>query len=209
MFVNLKGKICTVVGGGTVSLRKIIGLLECHASVRVIAPKFVQQILQLEHESKISVFERAYRQHDIAGSFLVVAATDDAATNTQIYQECTESNILCNIVDIPDLCNFYYASVYTCGDLKIAVSTNGVSPTLARKIKTELAARYPEEFIPYLQYLGKIRESIKKNISEASVRKKILQRIVADSGILEQCKDEHFCRQIANLDYHKEIEKWF
>jgi precorrin-2 dehydrogenase/sirohydrochlorin ferrochelatase len=208
IFANLKGKICTVVGGGTVALRKILGLLECQASVRVIASKAVQQIIQLNHKSKIDLVEKAYQKHDITGSFLVVAATDDADVNKQIYQECTALNILCNVVDNPDLCNFYYASTYTCGDLKIAISTNGVSPALARKIKAELSEIYPDEFIPYLRYLQKIRETVKEKISEESTRKAILKKIVRNSTVLEQCKDERFCRELDTLDYNKEVDKW-
>ena len=109
MFVNLKEKTCTVVGGGKVALRKILSLLECHASVRVIAPTAVQQIIQLHHEKKIDLHERAYQKHDIKGSFLVIAATDDAEVNRQIYQECTVLHIFCNVVDSPDLCHFYAA----------------------------------------------------------------------------------------------------
>ena len=208
MFVNLKGKTCTVVGGGAVAWRKILSLLECDASVRVIAPKFVQQIIQLKHDQKIELHTRPYQAHDIVGSFLVVAATDDTDVNEQIYQECTELNILCNIVDTPELCNFYYASVYTCGDLKIAISTNGISPALTRKIKAELAEIYPDEFIPYLQYLQRIRAAVKEKIAEESIRKKILEKIVYDSTVLDQCKDERFCRELDNLDYSKEVDKW-
>ncbi len=208
MFVNLKDKTCTVIGGGTVALRKILGLLECHAFVRVIAPQCVQQIIQLFNKNTIDLCERTYQKHDIAGSFLVVAATDDAEVNAQIYQECTESNILCNVVDIPDLCNFYYAAVYTCGELKIAVSTNGASPALAQKIKTELSESYPDKYIPYLQYLQRIRESVKEKISEASTRKEILKKIVHDPHVLEQCSDEHFRRQIDTLNYNQEVKKW-
>lgn len=208
IFVNLNEKPCIVIGGGMVAYRKTTGLLECQAAVRVISPSSIPQILQLHREKKIDLTERVYRPQDVSGAFLVVAATNERELNSQISQECAAQNILCNVVDDPDLCNFYYASVYTCGDLKIAISTNGVSPALARKIKAELAERYPEEFIPYLQYLRKIREIVKEKIPEESVRKRILQKIVADPRVREQCKDEHFCRQIAHLDYDKEAEKW-
>ena len=208
MFVNLKEKTCTVIGGGVVALRKILGLLECHASVRVISPTSAQQIIQLNHQNKIDLFERAYQRHDLVGSFLVVAATDDAEVNQQIAQECTELNILCNVVDHPNLCNFYYASVYTRGDLKIAISTNGISPALARKMKSELSEIYPEAYIPYLKYLRKMRETVKVKIPDASKRKAILEQIIDTPDILEQFKHTRVHRNLDNIDFVKELEKW-
>lgn len=208
IFVNLHEKTCTVVGGGKVALRKILGLLECHASVQVISPESVQQIFQLQHEKKITLYERNYQKQDIIGSSLVFAATDDVDINRQIYQDCTELHILCNVVDSPDLCHFYASSVYTCGDLKIAISTNGVAPALAKKIKAELSEIYSDEFIPCLKYLQKIREVVKVIIPEESKRKEILERIVYDPNFLSQCKDERFCQEIDHLDFFKEVEKW-
>jgi precorrin-2 dehydrogenase/sirohydrochlorin ferrochelatase len=208
LFVNLKEKPCLVIGGGMVAFRKISGLLESQAAVRVISPDFIPQIHQLCQEKKIKLTERAFQSKDVVGAFLVVAATNDREVNTHISQACAAQNILCNVVDDPELCNFYYASVYTCGDLKIAISTNGVSPTLARKIKAEMAERYSEEFKPYLEYLRRIREVVKENVPEESTRKKILQKIVADNSLLEHCKNKEFCTYIANLDYDKEIKKW-
>lgn len=208
MFVNLKDKMCTVVGGGAVALRKILDLLQCEAVVRVIAPKSVQQITQLYHEKRIDLWQRGYQTHDMAGSSLVIAATDDADVNKQIYRDCTERHILCNVVDNPDLCHFYSSSVHTCGDLKIAISTNGVSPALARKIKAELSEIYTDEFIPYLKYLQKIRATIKVKVSEESQRKEILEKIVYDSSFLSQFTNARFCQEIDNLDYFREVEKW-
>jgi precorrin-2 dehydrogenase/sirohydrochlorin ferrochelatase len=208
MFVNLHEKLCVVIGGGTIALRKILGLLECDACVRVISLQAIPQVFQLVHEKKVDFVERAYQQGDITGAFLVVAATNDREVNTRISHDCTAQNILCNVVDTPHLCNFYYASTYTRGDLKIAISTNGVAPALARKIKADLAERYPEEFESFLEYLRRIRETVKEKIPEESTRHAILKKIVVDSRILDQCKDKHFRQQIANLDYSREIEKW-
>lgn len=208
MFVNLKEKTCTVIGGGIVAFRKIRSLLECQASVRVIAPQSIQEIIQLHHEKKIDLRERVYHKHDIVDSSLVIAATDDVEVNKQIYQDCTALQIFCNVVDNPELCHFYYPSVYTCGDLKIAISTNGVSPVLARKIKAELSEIYPDELIPYLKYLRKIREAVQAKILEESTRKEILEKIVYDPGFLSQFKNKGFCREIDNLDFFKELDKW-
>ncbi|MBD3308745.1 bifunctional precorrin-2 dehydrogenase/sirohydrochlorin ferrochelatase [candidate division KSB3 bacterium] len=208
IFIDLTGKTCTVIGGGTVALRKIRGLLDCQATVRVVSPASVSPIRDLHQAQQLTLHERAYQPADLNGSFLVVAATNDAAVNTQIYQECTALHILCNVVDKPELCNFYYASVYTQGDLKIAISTNGISPALARRIKAQLADLYPDEFTPYLKYLRGIREVVKMTIPEESQRKAILEKIVSDPSLRTQCKDGQFCQAIDTLDFFKELEKW-
>jgi precorrin-2 dehydrogenase/sirohydrochlorin ferrochelatase len=208
IFVNLKNRLCTVVGGGNVALRKILALLECQASVRVIAPTSIQRIVHLSHAKNIDLCEQPYQKRDIMNSFLVIAATNDAEVNKQIYQDCMALQILCNVVDHPDLCHFYVPAVYTCGDLKIAISTNGISPALAKKIKAELSEMYSEEFLPYLKYLRKIREAVKLKIAEESKRKEILEKIVYDPDFLSQCKNEHFCQEIDQLDFFKEVEQW-
>ncbi len=207
-FLNLSNKSCTVIGGGTVALRKIRSLLDCHARVRVISPSSIAPVQQLFQEHYIDLIERPHAPHDLDGSFLVVAATNNRDVNADVAQLCNAQQILCNIVDDPDSGNVHFAPAYTCGDLKIAISTNGVSPALAGKIKTDLATQYPDEYRPYLQYLRRIRETVKEKIPEESIRKRILKKIIAEPGVFAQCRDEQFCRQIDNLDYSQEVEKW-
>jgi precorrin-2 dehydrogenase/sirohydrochlorin ferrochelatase len=207
-FLNLSDTPCTVIGGGAVALRKILALLEVQASVRVISLSSIAPVRQLFHDQKIDLLERAYEPGDLDGSFLVVAATNDREINADIAQHCHAQRILCNIVDDPDAGNFHFAPTYVCGDLKIAISTNGASPTLAGKIKTDLADQYPDEYLPYLQYLRRMRETVKEKVPEESVRKRILKKLIADPGVLEHCRDEQFCRQLENLDYSKEVERW-
>ena len=207
-FINLAHKPCTVIGGGTVALRKISALLECQAAVRVISPTSTAPILQLFQEQKIELAARPYESHDIMGSFLVVAATNNRGVNADIARLCDAQQILCNVVDNPDLGNFYTAPSHTCGDLKIAISTNGASPALASKIKAELTEQYCDEYIPYLQYLRRMRETVKEKIPEESTRRRILKKVIADSNVLAQCRNEQFCHQLVNLDYSREVEKW-
>lgn len=207
-FLNLDHKLCVVIGGGEVAFRKIRGLLQCHADVRVVSPSSIPKIIELQRDKKILLCERAYQSEDITGAYLVVAATNDQEANRRIFQDCEARQIFCNVVDVPELCQFYYAAQYTCGDLKIAISTNGASPALAKTLKTELAERYPCEFADYLDYLRRIRDAIQTMISEESERKTLLQKIVNDPSLREQCQHEPFRSQIAHLDYEREVEKW-
>lgn len=208
IFLKLHHQLCTVVGGGQIAARKIAGLLECQAIVRVIAASAAPVLHQLHQEQKIELHERAYQSGDIQGSFLVVAATNDDRLNTQIAQECAQQHILCNIVDTPDLCDFYYGSVYTCGDLKIAISTNGAAPAFGKKMKAELAERYPDTLIPYLRYLQKMREIVKEKIASTARRQKILETIVHDSEFLARAQQPDFRDNLDTLDYAKELETW-
>lgn len=208
IFLKLNNQLCTVVGGGQVAARKISGLLECQAIVQVIACSAIPALHQLCQEQKIELHERAYQPGDIQGSLLVVAATNNDRLNTQIAQECAQQRILCNVVDTPELCNFYYASVYTCGDLKIAISTNGAAPALGKKIRAELAERYPDTLLPYLSYLQKMREIVKEKIASTAQRQQILEIIVHDAEFLARCQQPEFRDHLDALDYAEELEAW-
>ncbi len=208
IFLKLKNQRCTVIGGGQIAARKIAGLLECQATVRVIASAALPVLHQLHQEQKIELYERPYQPGDIHGSVLVVAATNNDRLNNQIAQECAQQRILCNVVDTPDLCDFYYGSVYTCGDLKIAISTNGAAPAFGKKIKAELAERYPETLRPYLRYLQKMREIAKEKIASTAQRQQILETIVQDAEFFAQAQRPEFQDAVDALDYARELELW-
>ncbi|MDY0094254.1 MAG: bifunctional precorrin-2 dehydrogenase/sirohydrochlorin ferrochelatase [Candidatus Vecturithrix sp.] len=208
IFLKLKNQLCTVVGGGQIAARKISGLLECQTTVRVIASAALPVLHQLSREQKIELHERAYQPGDIQDSLLVVAATNDDRLNNQIAQECAQQRILCNVVDTPDLCDFYYGSVYTCGELKIAISTNGAAPAFGKKIKAELAERYPETLRPYLRYLQKMREIAKEKIASTAQRQQILETIVQDAEFFAQAQRPEFQDAVDALDYTKELDAW-
>ncbi|GAK60298.1 siroheme synthase [Candidatus Vecturithrix granuli] len=208
IFLKLNNQLCTVVGGGQIAARKISGLLECQAVVRVIASAAIPALHQLHQEQKIELHERAYQPGDIQDSVLVVAATNDDKLNTRIAQECAQERILCNIVDTPDLCSFYYGSVYTCGDLKIAISTNGAAPAFGKKIQAELAERYPETLLPYMRYLQHMRAIVKEKIASPAQRQKILETIVHDTEFFARAQGPEFQDAVDALDYAKELETW-
>lgn len=208
IFLKLNNQICTVVGGGRIAARKIDGLLECQATVRVIASSALPVLHQLSQEQKIELRERPYQPDDLQGSLLVVAATNNDRLNNQIAQECAQQRILCNIVDTPDLCDFYYGSVYTCGDLKIAISTNGAAPAFGKKIKAELTERYPDTLLPYIRYLQKMREIAKEKIASTAQRQQILETIVQDAELLACAQRPEFQDAVESLDYAKELEAW-
>jgi len=127
LFLDLASKDVLVVGGGRVGLRKTRELLECGAKVRVISPKFLPEFEELALER----IQRAWRPGDEGRARLVIAATDDAAVNRAIYANCSQQRILCNVVDVPPLCDFHAAAVAREGSVQIAIGTGGAAPSLA------------------------------------------------------------------------------
>jgi len=158
--LDLEARHCVVVGGGRVAERKVLGLLSCRAQVSVISPLLTDE-LHLQHANgTILWIDREYRQGDLAGAFLVIAATDDEETQKQVYEEADANNLLLNVADVPQRCNFILPATVRRGDLTISVSTAGKSPALARKIRMELEKRYGPEYRVLVDILGGIRPEI-------------------------------------------------
>jgi precorrin-2 dehydrogenase len=134
--LDLSGRPVLVVGGGPVALEKIEGLLDCGATVTVVAPQIVPE---LEH-LPVELVRRAYRTGDLAGRFLVVAATATPSVNRRVFRDAEARSLLCNVVDVPDLCSFILPAVHREGPIAVAVSTGGASPALAQRLRDEIAA---------------------------------------------------------------------
>jgi precorrin-2 dehydrogenase/sirohydrochlorin ferrochelatase len=158
--LDLEARPCVVVGGGKVAERKVLGLLFCSAQVSVISPVLTEE-LHLQHASgNIQWIDREYRQGDLAQAFLVIAATDDEETQKQVYEEADTNNLLLNVADVPQRCNFILPATLRRGDLTISVSTAGKSPALARKLRMELEKKYGPEYRILVDILGAIRPEI-------------------------------------------------
>lgn len=180
IFLKLENKPVLVIGGGTIAEQKVKGLLDVNARVTVVAPKLTDYLEARCAEKKISFFRRPYRRGDVEGFFLVFAATNHPEVHQQIFEEASEHNIPVNVVDVPDLCTFYLASIFQNGDLKVAVSTNGKSPTLGKIIRDRIAAEFGSGYTELLDKLGEIRPYVHSAYSEPEKRKKVLEKIVDD-----------------------------
>ncbi len=154
LFVDLRGSVIVVVGGGLVACRKIDPLLAAGAQVRVIAPDVNEEIETL---TGIEIVRRDYTQGDLEGAMLVIAATDDMATNALVSSDARSLGIFCNVVDIPQLCSFIVPSVVEKGPIKIAISTGGVSPALSRKMRMVIGSLIGDEYATLALIMGKIR----------------------------------------------------
>ena len=172
--LKLEGKLVTIVGGGKVALRKARTLCESGARVRVIS----KEVLESFTEIRLTCEIRDYSEVDLKESFLVIAATNDQVVNARIGNYCNEHQILCNVVDNPQLSSFTTPVSMQRGNLQISISTGGNSPSLAKRIKEDLEERYNEDYIAYLEVLGKVRQEVLKREKDETVRRKILNQLV-------------------------------
>lgn len=160
MFVKMQGKRVLVVGAGKVGEPKIAGLLETGAHIRVVAREASPAVHDWARQGKIELDLCAFSPDDLNGSFLAVVATSSRSLNERIYEEAQRRGVLCNVVDVPDLCDFFYPSIVRRGDLQIAVSTAGQSPCLAQKIRQQLEQQFGPGYAGWVAELGETRRLI-------------------------------------------------
>jgi siroheme synthase-like protein len=177
IFVKLVGRRCLLVGAGAVALQKIPSLLVAEAHLRVVAPRVQPEIAELARAGQIELIEREFRESDLDQTFLVIAATDNASVNAGIYQSAVQRNILCNSVDDPPHCDFYFGSVVTRGDLQIAISTAGESPAFAQRLRQEIDEQLPSDLGPWLHNLGALRREVLAAYSAGEERKLLLHQL--------------------------------
>lgn len=178
IYCDLVGRRCLVVGAGKIGEGKIRGLLDAGARVHVVSLAATDAVKQWADEGKIELGLRAFEPNDLDGCFLVIAATEDSETNIAVHSGAAARDMLCNVVDVPPLCNFIVPSVHRQGDLAVAISTAGASPALARRIRLKIAACYGEEYGVVMELLGSLREELKERYPDADDRKVIFERMV-------------------------------
>ena len=180
MFIKIAGRPCLVVGAGDVAEGKISGLLDAAARVHVIAPEATAQIKSWAAAGQIEYVARECEPTDLEGMFLVVAATDSHELHENIHAEARRRGVLCNVVDVPELCDFYYPAVAQRGARQIAVSTSGQSPALAQRLRKELEEQFGPEYEAWLQQLGEEREKLfTANNMDPEERKRLLHDLAS------------------------------
>ncbi|HTZ57632.1 MAG TPA: bifunctional precorrin-2 dehydrogenase/sirohydrochlorin ferrochelatase [Acidobacteriaceae bacterium] len=177
LFLKLEGKRCLVVGAGLVGLEKIESLLRCGASVRVVAPDAVAGVQELHAHGSIEWLPRHYHPEDPEGCHLVIAATNDREVNQAIFLEASRRSILCNTVDDPPLCDFFFGSIVQRGDLQIAISTAGESPAVAQRLRREIDAQLPADLGPWLAEVGHLRREVLQAMPPGEERKALLHEL--------------------------------
>src|ERR1700732_2957497 len=160
MFMKLAGKQCLVVGAGTVGEPKIGGLIDTSACIHVVAITASDQVREWADAGKIELELRACSSAYLDGKFLAVVATASRNLNERVYLEAQQRGVLCNVVDVPDLCDFFYPAVVRRGDLQIAISTAGQSPSLAQKLRQQLERQFGDGYAAWVEQLGETRRLV-------------------------------------------------
>jgi precorrin-2 dehydrogenase/sirohydrochlorin ferrochelatase len=182
LFLKLEGRRCVVVGAGHIADSKIRSLLDANADVRVVAPHATEAIQGLVRAGLVRWHQREFLPFDLDGAFLVIAATSLAEVNEAVFQEAQRRGILCNAVDDPEHCDFYYGAVVRRGDLQIAISTAGHSPALAQRLRLQLEKQFGPEYAPWLDQLGKDRVQLFKSSIDPEERKALLHQLASSQA---------------------------
>lgn len=199
IFLKLTGRPCIVIGAGNLAESKIESLRSAHAAVTVIAPEARASIVQLAEAGEITWLQRPYATGDIVdGTFLVVTATDRSEVNRAVYLEATNKSIICNAVDDPPFCDFYFPSVVRRGDLQIAISTAGASPALAQRLRKEINAQLPLDTGDWLTDLGNLRREVTQ-MEPLNEERKLLLHQLAQREVCgyDGCPSRQLARQHA------------
>jgi precorrin-2 dehydrogenase / sirohydrochlorin ferrochelatase len=183
IFLEMKGRRVVLVGAGTVAFRKAQILLDAGARVVIVAEHIDPAIELLCQENKQAELVKApYSKEYLTGATLVIAATNNREVNKKIYHDCQNAELLCNVVDDPELCDFFAPAVLKRGDLQIAISTDGVCPAYAGHIRTKLEEIFTETHAQFLAELECLRKKIIKEIPDAAGRKSLMGKLADDES---------------------------
>jgi precorrin-2 dehydrogenase / sirohydrochlorin ferrochelatase len=173
--IDLTGRRVVVVGGGEVALEKVQGLLAAGAAVTVVAP----QITPVLAELGVTLVRRGYRTDDLEGAFLVVAATSTTSVNRRVFRDAEARCLLCNVVDVPELCSFILPAVHRHEPIAVAVSTGGASPALAQYLRDRIAEVVRPEHAELADRLRALRPWAKSHFATYDERKAYFADLVA------------------------------
>ncbi len=160
MFLKLAGRRVLVVGAGKVGEGKIAGILDTGARIRVVAREASAAVQQWARAGQLELELRSFSPQDLDGVFIAVVATASRDLNEFIYREAQLRGVLCNVVDVPEFCDFFYPAVVRRGDLQIAISTSGQSPSLAQKLRQQLEQQFGSGYTAWVAELGETRRLV-------------------------------------------------
>ena len=200
IFLDLAGRRVVVIGGGAVALRKAQVLLAAGARLVVVSKQIDDALTSLCTGGNAELIKSKYSKDYLAGAVLAIASTNNAELNRRIYKDCQELEILCNVVDEPQLCDFFVPAVVKCGELQIAISTEGNCPAYAGHIRKKLESIFTEKHGEFLAELEKLRQKIIKDVPDISHRKALLGRLVDDESF------EYFVKN-GSAEWRRRAEK--
>lgn len=172
--LNVRDRLCVVVGGGTVAKRKVAGLTAAGARVRVVAPW-----VEVRGAHEVEVVMREARDEDVAGAFLVICATDRVEVNRRMAAAARAAGALVEVVDAPELGDFANVSVVRRGLLQLTVSTGGLAPAVSRHVRRRLEEVFGPEWAAYARLLGEVRDTLRARFPHPAAREAAWERLLA------------------------------
>lgn len=179
IFIKLQGRPVLVVGAGKVGEPKIRALLETGASIRVVSLEASDAVRDWARSGLVVLEERAFAPADLEDTFLAVIATSRREVNELAYAEAQKHGVLCNVVDVPQQCDFYYPAIVHRGDLQIAISTSGQSPALARHLREQLEKQFGPGYADWVAELGETRREILASTLTTEQKRELLMSLAA------------------------------
>lgn len=182
IFLELGSRRVVVIGGGAVAVRKVQALLNAGARVVMVAERIDDILTALCQGMDAKLIKSKYSKNYLAGALLAIAATNNNDLNKQIYKDCQELEVLCNVVDVPELCDFFVPAVVKRGDLQIAIGTEGRCPAYAGHTRKKLEAIFTEQHGEFLAELEKLRKKVINEVSDPADRKIVLGQLADDES---------------------------
>ena len=171
IFIDIKSKSVTVIGGGTIALRKVILLVKADPKITVISESICIALSKLLKKHKGKFIQKSFTENDIKQPILIIAATNNLKVNKEIYRVANKKNIPINVVDQPKLCSFTMGSIIERDSLVIAITSGGKAPVLARMLREKIEALIPSSYSGLVNYVGELRSFVKKNIKSGNMRR--------------------------------------
>ncbi|MRI00173.1 bifunctional precorrin-2 dehydrogenase/sirohydrochlorin ferrochelatase [Kriegella sp. EG-1] len=168
VFLKVSQLNILIVGGGNIAHEKLTFLLKSspNAKVEMVAPMYRDVTTKLAEEYNIKMHLDSYDSNYLKNKHMVIATTDNVAINEQVYHDCRAEHIIVNVADNPPFCDFYMGGIVTKGNVKVAISTNGKSPTTAKRLRQFFEDVIPENIDDLVQNLNKYRETIKGDFEQ-------------------------------------------
>jgi precorrin-2 dehydrogenase / sirohydrochlorin ferrochelatase len=179
MFLKLEGRRVVVVGGGSVAEAKIADLLDTGARIKVIASETSEIVAKWAGAGLIELEEREFVAGDLMGTDLVIVATSSPILSQIVFSEAQRQHVLCNVVDVPEQCDFFYPAVVKRGDLQIAISTSGQSPSLAQRLRRQLERQFGLTYAKWVAELGETRREILKSNLTPGQKQELLKSLAS------------------------------
>lgn len=177
IFVKLARRRCLVAGAGSVAEAKIASLLAAEAEVLVVAPQANARVQALARSGVLRWEQRDFQPSDLDGVFLAIAATSSPDVNASLFDLCRQRSVICNSVDDPPHCDFYFSANVRRGDLQVAISTAGESPAVAQRLRDEIEQALDPGLGDWLEDVGALRREILARYPPSQERKQLLQRL--------------------------------